>query len=178
MSLRGLQAVLQPPGRPRETGDREAWDQVERLLGTRLPPDYEAFIDAYGSGSIDDFLFVLNPFAANANINLLEAGRLRREAYAELRALFPQTFVHDVFPAAGGLLPFAISDNANVFYWKTMGDPATWTVVAYEGRGPAFFEFEGTATEFLAGLLARTIVTDVLPADFPSDAVAFVPYDP
>lgn len=171
-----MTAVLSPPAEPRETRLGAAWDGIEKRLGTRLPSDYTAFVETYGSGSIDEFLVVLNPFASNRNINLLECGRLRSQAYAELRARFPEMYVHDVYPAPGGLLPFAITDNGNVFYWKTAGEPNTWTVVAYEGRGPQFYEFPGGMTDFLAALLTRSIVLEVLPADFPSEAVTFRSY--
>lgn len=119
---------------------------------------------------------MLNPFAANRYINLLEGGQLRLRAYAELRAQFPSLYVDDVYPAPGGLLAFAITDNGNVLYWKTVGDSNTWIVVVYEGRGPEHFELSGFMTDFLASVLTRTVVVDVLPGDFRSRAPDFRPY--
>jgi hypothetical protein len=149
------------------------WERVEREIGTVLPDDYKGFLRQYGSGVIDDFLVVLNPGSVNPNINLIVAGSMRRRALQELRARFPGSYVHDVFPAPGGLLPFAVTDNANVLYWKTIGEPNSWTVVIYEGRGPSFAEFPGGMAECLGALLGRRLRVDVLPIDFPSTRPTF-----
>lgn len=145
------------------------------MLGTPLPDDYKEYVARYGSGVIDDFLVVLNPFAANPNIRLVDAGAERRQALEELRSGFPLEYRHDVYPRPGGLLPFAITDNANVFYWKTAGEPNSWTVAVYEGRGPAFAEYAGGMAACLRALLERAVRLDVLPAGFPGRAPAFVP---
>ena len=173
MSIDALAAILAPPSEPREAGRESEWARVEEELGVRLPEDYKLFVQVYGSGTIDDFIVVLNPFSANRNINLLEAGRLRMQAVAELRSDHPDDYRHDAFPATGGLLPFAITDNANVFYWKTNGRPDAWTVVVYEGRGPAFAEFGGGMSAALAALLSGSVRFDVLPRDFPSARPTF-----
>ena len=175
MPIDALIAILAPPPEPQEAGRESEWARVEHELGVRLPEDYKKFVQIYGSGMIDGFVVVLNPFSANRNINLIEAGRLDREALAELRAGYPDDYRHDLYPAPGGLLPFAITDNANVFYWNTNGEPDRWTVVVYEGRGPAYCEFGRGMSDVLAGLLARTVRFDVLPRDFPSAKPVFQP---
>jgi hypothetical protein len=175
MPLPLLMSVLSPPTKPQGPGRPEGWSEVERRLGTALPSDYKAFVEHYGSGSICDFVVVLNPFASNRNIDLIERGKRQRSALEELKAEFPDSYPHPVYPAPGGLLPFAITDNGDVFHWKTEGAPEAWTIVVYEGRGTEFREFPGSMTDFLTGLLSKSLVLDVLPAGFPRAPASFSP---
>lgn len=41
-------------------------------LGMILPLDYKKFINKYGTGSINDFIWILNPFSENENLNLIK----------------------------------------------------------------------------------------------------------
>jgi hypothetical protein len=140
-----------------------------------LPEDYKGFIQAFGSGTINSFLVVLNPFSSNKYINLLQRGRMELDAYATSKKGFPQYYVHDIYPLQGGLLPFGGTDNGEVLYWNTTGTPENWSVVTYESRGPKYFTFGGNMTDFLTRLLTKTIECDVLPRSFPSTAPVFEP---
>jgi hypothetical protein len=175
MAIETLNRLLPPPLTPEETKGDRTWDEVEEILGTRLPGDYKRFVASYGTGSINSFITVFNPFSSSRFVNLIDRRQLDLEGMGELRQNFPQQYAHDKFPPLGGILPFASTDNGEIFYWKTDGDPDQWTVVAYESRGPKYFSFAGPMTEFLAGLLARTIKCEVLPASFPSRASVFTP---
>lgn len=64
--------MMTRPARPLETGTDELWLQVAERTGTRLPVDYLYFINSYGTGSINNFLAVMNPFTAHRYLNLLE----------------------------------------------------------------------------------------------------------
>ena len=175
MELDKLKAVLQPPSKPQEVmAGEEAWESVEERLGTRLPSDYKKFIETYGTGTIDNFLLVLNPFSSNTFLNLIEASH-DREGLATLRQEYPQLYVHDRYPAPGGLLPFASTDNGNILYWRTAGKTDHWTVVVYESRGPEYYGFNGPMTDFLAALLSRAIQCDVFPQSFLHDQAVFTP---
>lgn len=55
---------------------------MEKNLGMILPLDYKKFINKYGTGSINDFIWILNPFSENENLNLIKKGHVIREAYA------------------------------------------------------------------------------------------------
>jgi hypothetical protein len=63
-----------------------------------------------------------------------------------------------------------------VLYWRTEGTPSLWTIVVYEGRGPEYFEFQGSMTSFLEAVLSRQVRVRVFPDGFPSDAPDFAPY--
>jgi hypothetical protein len=175
MSLIELTAILNRPLTPHETKDASAWAAIEEQVGTKLPQDYKDFIQTFGSGAIDSFLYVFNPFSPNKNINLIEGGRAELEAYSISKKKFPQYYRHEAYPSEGGILPFAATDNGEIIYWKTARVPERWTVIAYEARGPKYYEFEGSTTEFLTGVLKRTIRCDVFPDDFPSEYPVFKP---
>jgi hypothetical protein len=172
MAIESVERILGRPAAPQEVPGANAWVSVESELGTTLPDDYKAFIESFGTGTIDEFVVVFNPFSRNKFVNLLERGRVELQAYRQLKG---GHYVHEVFPSPGGLLPFASTDNGNVFYWKTSGSPNWWTVVVYEARGPKYYEFKGGMAEFLTAVLTRAVKCDVLPRDFPSDRPAFVP---
>jgi hypothetical protein len=173
MELKSLMAVLPPPEKPREVSDD--WEAVEKELGTPLPEDYKEFIRVYGSGSIDKFLVVFNPFSANEFVNLLDGGLSHLGAFATIAAQFPQYFPQPIFPSPGGILTFARTDNGDALYWVTSGPPEQWTVTVFESRGDEHFDFDGSMTEFLVALLTRSIQCSVFPEDFPSEEVAFRP---
>jgi len=59
--LEELKKILIPPLKPFQTGDRNGWDELESSLGTLLP-QYKDFISIYGTGAIDNFIWVLTPF--------------------------------------------------------------------------------------------------------------------
>jgi hypothetical protein len=175
MSVNALENVLARPEHPHEVPSIGDWASVERELKTKLPEDYKWFIEAFGSGTIDDFLIIFNPFSSNANVNLLQSGQAELKAYAVSKKQFPELYVHGIYPEPHGILPFGATDNGEVIFWKTTGRPHDWSVVAYESRGPKYFEFAGNCTDFLAAVLRRTIRCDVFPEDFPSITPSFTP---
>ena len=70
--LRQLFALVPAPEQPVATDSEHIdWESVEGQLGTRLPEDYKAIIDRYGSGDFCDVLTLLNPFCEREDLNLL-----------------------------------------------------------------------------------------------------------
>ncbi|GAA4833984.1 hypothetical protein GCM10023235_05630 [Kitasatospora terrestris] len=49
------------------------WEPIRRRLGTDLPTDYKAFIDSYGGGCVDTYLWILEPGCANEFYDLIDA---------------------------------------------------------------------------------------------------------
>jgi len=108
--LERLRELLPPPAEPVEPGRPDSWPAVEATLGTRLPRDFKAFAERYGSGKVDDFLYLFNPFAAGQDGNL------------------------PLFPEHGGVLPLGRTDNGDELYWVTDGDPDDWPVALLASR--------------------------------------------
>lgn len=174
MALSELLAVLAPPSHPRETGGTP-WPEVERRLSTALPTDYKRFIETYGTGRIADFLVILNPFTANRHIDLIDHALHDPEGMSLLKDEHPGHDRFDRFPVPGGILPFAITDNGDTFYWKTSPSPDRWPVLVYESRGPDHDMFDGPMTTALAALLSGAVRSRIFPSGFPGPAPSFVP---
>jgi hypothetical protein len=160
MPIEGLMQIMPPPPEPKEaSGD---WQAVESSLGTALPDDYRRFIDAYGTGQIDAFLGVLNPFSAGPYYNLLSAGRAHLDGLRELREASGRFLPFPLFPEPGGLLPIAITDNGDTIHWLTNGAPDAWTIVVQDPRAPDCEAYDMPFTAFLAAWIGGTISSGIL----------------
>lgn len=165
-SLDLLKMIAPPPASPRETGTEQGWAETERILGLALPQDYKRLIAAYATGSFDDFLWVLNPFAGNRFLNLMERRDMTLDAYESAWQLAPGQRSFLAHLRAGDLLAWGITDNGDEMYWRTGGVPDGWPTVLNESRGPLCEVHELPATGFLVRLLSGEVQTEVFPADF------------
>jgi hypothetical protein len=173
MSVADLAAVLPPPAEPREAqGD---WARVESEIGTPLPAEFKEYVARYGTGVVNDFLWPLNPFAANDNINLVAEIRFQLETLRATRDKFPKRYTYAIFPEPGGYLPWGRSENGDVMHWKTEGTPDQWTVAVTDAREPVWEEFPEPMTSFLAKLLAGELTCTVFPDDILEDGPRFTP---
>jgi SUKH superfamily protein len=174
MYIEQLLAVLTPPRNLFEnTG--APWPIIEEEVGLRLPDDYKSFIMTYGSGRISRFLWVLNPFSANRNINLMSQVEKRLQSLRTLNRDFGERCPYSLFPVKGGLLPCAITDNGDVVYWITDGQPSYWRIVVNEARGPRYELFEDGLVSFLVRLLTRMENCAIFPKSFPDPTPSFEP---
>ena len=164
---------MPPPAVPFEAPQGEDWLEIERKIGTALPCDYKRFIESYGSGRIDDFLSILNPFSANKYLNLFFQFETQLASLSELKATGSEIVPFDLFPMPGGLLPFGITDNGDVLYWVTVGQPDVWTVAINASRSPDWRYFAVGMVAFLWKTLTRQELCEVFPDDFPSDTPLF-----
>jgi SMI1-KNR4 cell-wall len=178
MSIERLLAILTPPPAPAETPPREGWHEVESRIGTALPGDYKAFVERYGTGSIDSFLWIFNPFSRNEHVNLIAQVQTQLDALRALRDEFGEDLPYSLYPDDGGLLPFAATDNGDVLHWKTEGTPDEWTVVVNDSRAPEYEEFRSGLTDFLSNLLTRAEACRIFPSGFPQENVTFKPVSP
>lgn len=71
MSIKNCQFVLTLPAKPFNTEGVHGWKEIEDTIGTKFPSDYKQFISLYGTGGIDDFLWILTPFVNDENVNLI-----------------------------------------------------------------------------------------------------------
>ena len=160
-----LTRLLPPPANPVEPARPDGWAVVERSLGTALPGDFKAFTERYGSGMVDDFLYLFNPFAAGQDGNLVFEKDRVLAAYTQTRAKFPQRLPLPPFPEPGGVLPLGRTDNGDELYWVTAGDPGDWSVALLESRAASQEIHRMPVTGFLAALAAGDLETQVLPDD-------------
>jgi hypothetical protein len=163
--LERLLRLLPPPADPVEPARPDGWAAVERALGTGLPGDFKAFTQRYGSGTVDDFLYLFNPFAAGKDGNLVAEKDRVLAAYRQTRARFPDRLPLPPFPEPGGVLPLGRTDNGDELYWVTDGDPDGWPVALVESRATLQEVHQVPVTGFLAALAANQLVSRILPED-------------
>ncbi|TDC83677.1 hypothetical protein [Actinomadura sp. 7K507] len=74
-----------------------------------------------------------------------------------------------LYPVEGGPFSSGVADNSDHLFWRTKDDPEAWTVVVAAhsyGKG-AWWEFTGSMTDFITGLMTRELTCPVLDPDFP-----------
>lgn len=174
-SLESLKKLIQPPGKPSGVPNGGGWNSVERSIGIELPEDYKEFIATYGTGAVDGFLWVLNPFSRNENLNLINQATVRLDAQRQFSAESGTKTPYPLNPDPNGLFPWGVTDNGDVLYWLCKGSPSTWMIVVCDSRASRWREFKLSTGQFLAALVTRELVVDVFPEDFPSESPAFVP---
>jgi hypothetical protein len=174
-SVEVLTKVIPPPVNPSDLPNPGGWQSVERELGMELPGDYKEFIARYGTGGVDGFLWVLNPFSKNKYLNLLDEGKAKLNAQRQFAAEFPRKNPYPLHPESNGLFPWSVTDNGDVLYWLCKGSPSSWIVVVCDSRAVDWQEFRCSTSMFLAALVTRELIVDVFPEDFPSESPEFIP---
>jgi hypothetical protein len=171
-----LLSLVSGPPDPVEAGTRQGWVNVEQVLGIVLPLDYMDFINTFGSGQVGGFIAVLNPFSHDDTLSLVSEGFSRLDALRFLKARHGESECpYPLYPEEGGLLPWGITDNGDVLFWQTLGDPDEWSIVVNEGRRPIFEEFACSVTTFLVRVLNREIASKILTDAFTSEDNLFYP---
>ncbi|WP_081651639.1 SMI1/KNR4 family protein [Cupriavidus sp. WS] len=172
MSFARINEILPRPTTPVELPVNDDWSALEARLGIVFPQDYKQFIQEYGSGRIANFLWILNPFSKNSNINLENQLQIQRRVLADL-SLYGESIPYGVFPVPGGVLPFGITDNGDMLYWLTLNKPEGWKIVVNESRSPEWEVFDLGFAEFLLQLIERRITCSAFPTNFPGHQVGF-----
>lgn len=159
--------VMQPPINPSETGKMENWIDLEKRLGIKLPNDYKEYISTYGTGRIDDFLWVLNPFSKYSNANLIDDIEHFQWAYGELRKEFPEDYPRPPFPENDSLITWGETDNGDYLFWiyDKNQDPNEWKI-GITDMGDGEYLFDMNMSTFLEKLVKNEIQTDAFPEDF------------
>lgn len=158
MTIEALIAVVAPPKKPVETPTAHEIKAAQAQLGLTLPSDYLQLQNVYGVGSFFDFLLPLNIATDNPHVSLLSHGLLIAKVLTESRRPIPMP----IFPTAGGLLPWAVTDNGDMICWLTRRE---WPTVVLESRGPRFSTHRCSTTEFLTRLATGKLRSRVLPKE-------------
>jgi hypothetical protein len=164
MVIDPLLTILKPPATPREPGTAAGWGDVGRRLGEVLPGDYMKFIELYGTGTIAEWLSVLNPFASHHYENLFGGGFEFLAALREIKGQFPEEVPFPLFYEPGGLLPWGSSTDGDIFCWSTRGLSGLWTVTVI-GRHTGNEQFPVPMTQFLFEALTGKVSPRCFPPD-------------
>ena len=172
-----LLALLPEPSQPVDAPRSADWAAFESRLGLRLPDDYKRYLERYGSGVVDRFLWVLNPFSTNPNIRFPDASEQQLSILRWIREQGTEALPYPVYPEPGGVLLWAESANGDCFYWITSnGSPDEWPVTVNEARAPKWRDHPGPMTALLGDLLDGTVRIDFFPSNFPTPEHGFAAF--
>jgi hypothetical protein len=146
----------------RGSADAAEWRAVEFRLGLELPSDYKAVVARYGVGPWADFLHVLSPFSANEYLHLERAAHRHLGALHETRRSDSGAVPYSLYPEAGGLFPWGITDNGDYLCWLTQGFPQHWPTVVVESRGPTREVLQLSLPQLLIQFLEGTVPSRLL----------------
>jgi len=128
------------------------WAQVEGRLGTALPTDYKQLVETFGNGAFDGYFSPLVPDSLSGCDGIVRRAEvLAAHATAHGERLYEP---YRLFPAPGGLLHWAGTEQDAEFYWLTEGpDPDTWPILSTEDDHREWDRFDGSTAEFVFRLL-------------------------
>jgi hypothetical protein len=150
-----LRTLAPPPEKPVENGTVDKFRVVEEHLKLQFPSDYKQVIRSYGHGTWRGGLILFNPFTSDVSYNLIAAATGQLEE-AEHHLLFPEDAPFPLYPEPGGLLPWAKTEQNEILYWLTDGDPETWRTIFASGDPLKYQQFDLGCSTFLFQWLQRT----------------------
>ena len=168
-ALKHLIELLPPPVHPLEVPTSDDWSQTESGLAS-LPSNYRQFIEKYGTGLIDEFIWIFNPSTTNKYVNLYSQVNAVLASLADSAKQFPDVFAMPLHPEPGGFLPFGSTNNGDNLFWVTKGSSDEWTVAVMGPRSPDVYRYDVGMVEFLRKVLSGEIQCKAFPDDFPADA--------
>lgn len=137
------------------------WRLLEEGLGTRLPTDYKLLAALYPTFTLGDFLVVGLP-APGAEHRRLHGIRDDLEIVQDWWEADMSIGLRP-HPAPGGLLPWAQSNQGDLFLWTTTtAEPDDWPVTVASRNG-GWWNYLGGAVQFLAELIDGTLQPWELP---------------
>lgn len=155
-------------------GNEDEWTKFESSYGIKFPKDYKMIINEYGTGSINNFLWILNPFDSDENINYSEKAKVMLDTYLEVKEIFPEDYEYSVYPEKEGLLPWGFTDNGDELYWQTNEQLDSWRIVIYESASSVSYTYDMCLTEFLYKLFRREIECPAFPTSLFEEEASFV----
>ncbi|WP_146778702.1 hypothetical protein [Actinomadura craniellae] len=160
-----LKALVGPPDWEVPVLD---WVGIRDEIGFEPPADYRLLVESYPPFAFDNFLDTHHPGTPGCKHlqtcadNILEGARMLQEEFEDM-------VPYPLYPKEGGLYPWARTANSDNIFWRTAGHPDLWTIVVAGrsyGEGD-WWEFAGSTTEFLVGVITRRVRCPALTEDFP-----------
>jgi hypothetical protein len=144
--------VLAITGWARERVDVVDWTAVETRLATALPGDYKELVERFGYGAFDGYLRLLLPDGPPGSLHIVEFNEFwARSAGADGSGPWEP---YRRYPAPGGLLQWASTEQRTSFFWLTEGDdPDRWPILVTEDDYTAWHRFDGSTAEFVHRML-------------------------
>ncbi|NGN68269.1 SMI1/KNR4 family protein [Streptomyces sp. A7024] len=138
------------------------WAVLEDDLGTALPDDFKLLAERFPSFVLGDFLLVAFPRPGK---ELYRLRGIREDLEGVLQTYWEEEMSCGLrpHPAPGGLLPWAESNEGDMFLWTTTGPtPQQWRVTVASRNG-GWWHYDGSAVQFLTDYCTGTLKLWALP---------------
>ena len=143
------------------------WNTIENENNIVFPEDYKWFLENYGVGSINDFLWIFSPTCNNLNLNSFEKYKVMKNSYEIMLNNKLIEYNYSFYDNGIGLFPWGITDNGDELYWSFMDGLAE--IVIFASRYAYVYSYKLNMVDFLTGLLTKKIECDLFPDDFVLD---------
>ena len=154
--------------------EKNFWDKYETDNKIIFPEDYKWFLDYYGVGSINDFLWILSPFCNNMNLNSVEQYKLMKNSYELMKNSHLIKYKYVFYNNGMGLFPWGITDNGDELYWNYLKDGMEIVIIA--ARYTDIISYNMNINDFLCRILTKEIECAIFPDDFVVNNNYFVPF--
>ncbi|MFC0599750.1 hypothetical protein [Streptomyces palmae] len=147
-----VERVVAVTGQDASRARTHDWPEIESRLGTALPSDYKHLVELFGHGAFDGYLEIHVPGACFEGSDIVRhTKRLSEWAAGSRSGLWDP---YGLYPAPGGLLRWASTEQADQFFWLTEGpDPDRWPILGREDIPDSWVRFDGTTSEFIHRML-------------------------
>lgn len=162
MGIDKMENIIEPPNNPLYSGIVYSV-LIDGKHLVELPSDFSQFIKRYGSGVIDDFIWILNPLSENDNISFCVSEYLIK-SYFEMKKEFPCDYPRPEFPEGGSFLPFAITDNGESIVWIVNGNPDSWVVAVHGSAQDEEEVYDLSFIDFMVNFLSGKIASSIIPS--------------
>lgn len=140
------------------------WKEIEKANNITFPEDYKWFLEHYGAGSINDFLWVFSPICDNSNLNSFEQYKKMKKSYELMKNNSFKVFEYNFYDNGIGLFPWGITDNGDELYLNYMNGRTE--IVVFASRYADVTSCKMNITDFLTGVLTKNIECSFFPDDF------------
>lgn len=170
-----LTAVIPPPANPVIKLTDADWLRQYGLIGTRLPSDFALVYKTYGLG-----WFNSRSHRWSASLHLHFSGFVwsaadRLTALRLIKERRPKNVPFPLYWEPNGLLPWGYMRGDIDLCWRVRGELVdNWRIVVLRAVSGKYEEFEMSAIQFLARVIAGSVTCSLMPKGFPgAKGVAF-----
>lgn len=142
---------------------RLAFENAENELNVSFPLDYRHFIEQFGGGCIDSFLWILSPASQNENLSTVPMMKKWSGTLRQIQNDAPEDVPYPLWPDANGLVMWGVTDNGDLLFWSNDSE----SVVGCDGKITRWSTWNLPWGEFLSEVLDRLTTVPFFPDDFP-----------
>lgn len=162
-----LKAAINLIGNPVENGfPEERWKIVENDNQLNFPKDYKDFINNYGTGCLSELIWILNPFSNFKRFNTFSYLEEKKKAFSAFEKITKEKYSYSLFSEGKGILPFALTDNGDTFYWKIDAlKTEKFKILLFDSRELLIEEYSVSYSKLLLQILSKSIKTNIINLD-------------